>query len=268
MTTTHTIATKGHAIAAGEGERIWIVGDTMTFKATGESTAGSLLLLEILTTPGGGPPPHVHTREDEFWFVLDGTFEIRIADDVHTLGPGNRVRAPPHGPRLPQHGRDSGPGPRGLHAQRHGGLLPGVGTASDGRRPGATDRPGRDRPHDGGRTEIRRSRPSPSTTSRDSPASVSRGVDGNSVHPLGRRLGPRRQAAQSAPRLRCVPRIRNPAPRRCSPSRRRVRAEYKGIQPSCGRRMSPGISCKWEGAGGSARRRLLHQAAHRFAMSQ
>ncbi len=93
MATTHKIS-GAYALAAGEGERIWIVGDTMTLKATGESTAGSLVLLENLTAPGGGPPPHVHTREDEFWYVLDGTFEIRIADEVYTVGPGGFAYAP------------------------------------------------------------------------------------------------------------------------------------------------------------------------------
>ncbi len=90
MTTTqdNTTTSGGYEIAAGDGERIWIVGDTMTLKATGESTGGKLVLLENLTAPGGGPPPHVHSREDEFFFVLDGTFEIRIGDEVHAVGPG------------------------------------------------------------------------------------------------------------------------------------------------------------------------------------
>src|SRR5687768_18129283 len=94
MNTTQTPTSKGHAIAEGEGERIWIVADTMTLKATGESTGGSLVLLENLTVPGGGPPPHVHTREDEFFYVLDGTFEIRIGDEVHTVGPGGFAYVP------------------------------------------------------------------------------------------------------------------------------------------------------------------------------
>src|SRR5688500_649068 len=94
MNATHTTANHGHSIAAGDGERIWIVGDTMTLKATGESTDGSLVLLENLTAPGGGPPPHIHTREDEFWYVLDGTFEIRIGDDVHAVGAGGFAYAP------------------------------------------------------------------------------------------------------------------------------------------------------------------------------
>jgi mannose-6-phosphate isomerase-like protein (cupin superfamily) len=94
MNTIHTSSHHGYAIAVGEGERIWIVGDTMTLKATAESTGGGLLLLENLTAPGGGPPPHIHTREDEFWYVLDGTFEIRVGDDVHALGPGGFAYAP------------------------------------------------------------------------------------------------------------------------------------------------------------------------------
>jgi mannose-6-phosphate isomerase-like protein (cupin superfamily) len=94
MKVTQAMTNYGHSLAAGEGERIWIVGDTMTLKATGESTGGSLVLLENLTTPGGGPPPHIHTREDEFWYVLDGTFEIRIGDEVHALGPGAFAYAP------------------------------------------------------------------------------------------------------------------------------------------------------------------------------
>src|SRR5215210_6528701 len=92
MTATHP--TTGYALSAGDGERIWIVGDTMTLKASAGSTGGNLVLLENLTAPGGGPPPHVHTREDEFWFVLDGIFEIRIADEVHTVGPGGFAFAP------------------------------------------------------------------------------------------------------------------------------------------------------------------------------
>jgi quercetin dioxygenase-like cupin family protein len=93
MTTT-TYTADGYAVAPGEGERLWIVGDTMAFKATADRTGGNLMLLENLTAPGGGPPPHVHTREDEFFYVLDGRFEIRIGDEVHALGPGGFAFVP------------------------------------------------------------------------------------------------------------------------------------------------------------------------------
>jgi quercetin dioxygenase-like cupin family protein len=89
-----TSRTDGYSIAPGEGERLWIVGDTMTFKATGATTGGKVVLLENLTAPGGGPPPHIHTREDEFFFVLTGTFEIRIGEELHTLGAGGFAYVP------------------------------------------------------------------------------------------------------------------------------------------------------------------------------
>jgi uncharacterized cupin superfamily protein len=95
MTSSHlTAETTGYASPAGAGERIWIVGDTMTLKATGERTGGSLVLLENVTAPGGGPPPHLHTREDEFFYVLDGSFEIRIGDELHAIGPGGFAYVP------------------------------------------------------------------------------------------------------------------------------------------------------------------------------
>ena len=91
MTTTQL---SGYTLPAGEGERIWIVGDTMTLKATSERTDGSLVLLENLTAPDGGPPPHIHEREDEFFYVLDGAFEIRIGDATHAVGPGGFAFVP------------------------------------------------------------------------------------------------------------------------------------------------------------------------------
>lgn len=92
--TPNTNTPKPHSVPAGDGERIWMVGDTMIFKATGASTGGGLTLIENWAPPGGGPPPHVHTREDEFWYVLEGTFDIRLDDEVHSVGPGGFAYAP------------------------------------------------------------------------------------------------------------------------------------------------------------------------------
>lgn len=94
MNNTRTIFTKGFSTAAGEGERIWFVADTLTLKATATSTDRSFTVVECLTAPGGGPPPHVHSREDEFWYVLEGTFEIRIGNVVHAVGPGGFAYGP------------------------------------------------------------------------------------------------------------------------------------------------------------------------------
>jgi hypothetical protein len=45
MTTTESLIT-AYASRAGTGERVWIVGDTLTFKATAETTGGTLTAIE------------------------------------------------------------------------------------------------------------------------------------------------------------------------------------------------------------------------------
>ena len=54
-----------HAILEqpGKGRTVAGVGDVYRFLATGEDTNGQDALLEALVPPGGGPPPHVHSRK-------------------------------------------------------------------------------------------------------------------------------------------------------------------------------------------------------------
>jgi hypothetical protein len=56
----------------GAGEAYWIVGDQITFKLGPEKTRGAFSFAETIVQPGGGPPPHVHGREDEMFYILDG----------------------------------------------------------------------------------------------------------------------------------------------------------------------------------------------------
>lgn len=72
----------------GEGRTIGVVGDVYRFLATGEETDGRYALFEALVPPGGGPPPHVHSREEEAFFILEGeiTFTINGEKVVATAG--------------------------------------------------------------------------------------------------------------------------------------------------------------------------------------
>jgi quercetin dioxygenase-like cupin family protein len=87
-------AAKAINLGPGEGEALWIVGDTMRLKATAAETGGRFTFLENLTAPGGGPPPHRHTREDEAFYVLDGEFEILLGDETISAKPGAFVFVP------------------------------------------------------------------------------------------------------------------------------------------------------------------------------
>jgi mannose-6-phosphate isomerase-like protein (cupin superfamily) len=58
------------------------------FLATGEDTNGKYTLWEAIVPPGGGPPPHVHSREEEGFFVLEGEITLQVGDErtVATAG--------------------------------------------------------------------------------------------------------------------------------------------------------------------------------------
>jgi mannose-6-phosphate isomerase-like protein (cupin superfamily) len=60
------------AVSAHEGQPYWMVGDLNTVKLGGNDTGGNLAWLETLVIPQGGPPPHIHHREDELFYMLSG----------------------------------------------------------------------------------------------------------------------------------------------------------------------------------------------------
>jgi quercetin dioxygenase-like cupin family protein len=78
-----------------EGRRIGVVGDLYRFLATGEDTAGRYAAWEAIVPPGGGPPPHVHSREEEWFYVLDGEMTFQVGDVRQTVGAGTSLHVPP-----------------------------------------------------------------------------------------------------------------------------------------------------------------------------
>jgi quercetin dioxygenase-like cupin family protein len=68
--------------------------DYATFLKASEETGGELTLIAIEVAPGGGPPPHYHKTYDEHFEVLEGTLEVLLGNEKHTLRPGQRAVAP------------------------------------------------------------------------------------------------------------------------------------------------------------------------------
>jgi quercetin dioxygenase-like cupin family protein len=81
-------ATSGFVLPPSGGEKIWIVGDTLWLKATAAETGGAFTVIENISLPGGGPPPHTHENEDENMYVIDGEFEILVGTKTIQAGPG------------------------------------------------------------------------------------------------------------------------------------------------------------------------------------
>jgi quercetin dioxygenase-like cupin family protein len=81
-------------LPADEG-RIYIgPGDWYRFLVTGAETGGMYFAMEAIVPPGGGPPPHIHRREDETFHVLEGQVEFLLGDELVTAGVGDFVNVP------------------------------------------------------------------------------------------------------------------------------------------------------------------------------
>lgn len=81
-------AVKALLLNNGEGRALWHLGALMNFKALGSETNGQFWALEGLADKHMQVPLHVHTVEDEFWFVLDGEIRFFIGEEVKVVGAG------------------------------------------------------------------------------------------------------------------------------------------------------------------------------------
>jgi quercetin dioxygenase-like cupin family protein len=71
------------ALSRDEGDPYWITGTTLdTIKITAGQTGGAFALLEARDRRGDGPPRHVHEREDEAYYILEGTYTFFIGDET------------------------------------------------------------------------------------------------------------------------------------------------------------------------------------------
>jgi mannose-6-phosphate isomerase-like protein (cupin superfamily) len=73
----------------------WQMGSTLTtYLADSRGTNGAYCLLEAVVRPGSEPPPHLHAREDELFYLLEGEIDAFAGDDVFTVGTGGCVFLP------------------------------------------------------------------------------------------------------------------------------------------------------------------------------
>ncbi len=87
------------ALAPGEGTSVENpTGGVTTFKAVSDQSDGGLTAIEGVSAPGEGPPLHVHREQDEFIYTLDGTFRVRLGDELIEAPPGSFVFIPRNTP--------------------------------------------------------------------------------------------------------------------------------------------------------------------------
>ena len=82
-------------LAEGEGLRLQSgPGRDLVFKVTGDDTGGAFDYFIVEVAPHGGPPLHVHHRQEETLHVLKGQYKIRIGDEVFECNEGGFAYLP------------------------------------------------------------------------------------------------------------------------------------------------------------------------------
>jgi mannose-6-phosphate isomerase-like protein (cupin superfamily) len=79
---------KPYMLLTGEG----VAGFDAAVKASRISTGGNLSVMESHTK--GGAPWHVHSREDEYFYVVEGAIIVHCGEEVFTAGPRSFVFLP------------------------------------------------------------------------------------------------------------------------------------------------------------------------------
>ena len=78
----------------GKGRTVAVVGDVYRFLATGEDTNGKYAWFEAMVSPGGGPPPHVHSREEEGFYVLEDEITFLVGNQRLVASAGTFANMP------------------------------------------------------------------------------------------------------------------------------------------------------------------------------
>jgi quercetin dioxygenase-like cupin family protein len=81
-------------IPSDGGRKLNILGIPMVLRLSGRDTGGVVSAVESHDVPGGGPPAHIHHREDETFQVLEGEYEWTIGDKKIVAGKGTTIFAP------------------------------------------------------------------------------------------------------------------------------------------------------------------------------
>ena len=81
-------------VPAGAGKAYRSPIDEIRFLITGEQTGGAFFMAEVSVVPGGGNPPHIHHREEECFYLQEGTLTIQVGGKTQTASAGDFIRLP------------------------------------------------------------------------------------------------------------------------------------------------------------------------------
>jgi len=81
-------------IPSNGGKKINVLGIPMVIRIHGHDTGGMVSAVESHDVPDGGPPPHIHHREDETFQILEGEYEWTVGGETFIAQKGTTIFAP------------------------------------------------------------------------------------------------------------------------------------------------------------------------------
>jgi len=81
-------------VGSDRGEALNWIGELTILRVTGEESGGRYTLAEVWVTPEGLVPLHVHHREDEAFYVLEGDLTFYVGDRTYEAPAGSFVFGP------------------------------------------------------------------------------------------------------------------------------------------------------------------------------
>jgi quercetin dioxygenase-like cupin family protein len=92
--TDHDREVKPVTVASDEGEARWWFAALAVIKATAADTGGQMCVVEVTEPPGSEGPLHVHHREDEAFWILEGDVSLQIGDQIIDAHAGDYAFGP------------------------------------------------------------------------------------------------------------------------------------------------------------------------------
>ena len=88
------MTTKAFIHQSNEGENLSVVGDRVRILLDSKTTGNACMVFEETTPPGNGTPLHRHAKDDEWFYVIEGTAKFVCDGKETVVGPGGFVFTP------------------------------------------------------------------------------------------------------------------------------------------------------------------------------
>ena len=85
---------QGFVLKPDDGDAYWWLGSLSLTKVRGADTSNGMDIVDHRVPAGYAPPPHVHSDQDEVFYIISGRFDVRCGEQRWDAEPGDLVFLP------------------------------------------------------------------------------------------------------------------------------------------------------------------------------